>query len=320
MSGIGILLTSFVLTAVIGRFLLPLLHKWHFGQSIRECGPKEHLKKNGTPTMGGLMMIGAAILSSLLWIPLDSRIVVALWLFVGYGIIGFIDDGLKIFFKRNLGLTSKQKMALQILVAAVYLLYPGDVTVYSTNIWVPFFNVTIHMSHAVYAVFILLLLVGTTNAVNLTDGLDGLAATVTLPVMLAFAYIGYQSHLLPEALFALSIAGCCLGFLIYNHHPAKCFMGDTGSLALGGAVAAVAIGTHTELLLVIIGGIYVLEALSVMLQVGYFKLTHGKRIFRMAPLHHHFELGGLKEVEVVKRFALASCVFSLVGVGLYLMK
>lgn len=319
LSGLGILATSFVLTALFGRFLLPLLHKWHFGQSIRECGPREHLKKNGTPTMGGLMMIAAAIVASLLWIPLDSRTIVALWLFVGYGIIGFIDDGLKIFFKRNLGLTSKQKMALQILVAAVYLFYPGDVTVYSTRIWVPVVNATLDLG-AGYYLFLLLLLLGTTNAVNLTDGLDGLASSVTIPVMLAFAYIGFASGLLPEALFALAIVGCCLGFLIYNHHPAKCFMGDTGSLALGGAVAAVAIGTHTELLLVVIGGIYVLEALSVMLQVGYFKMTHGKRIFRMAPLHHHFELGGWKEVTVVKRFFLASCLFSLLGVGMYLMK
>ena len=230
-----------------------------------------------------------------------------------------IDDGLKIFFKRNLGLTSKQKMALQILVAAVYLFYPGDVTVYSTRIWVPLVNTTVDLGTGYY-LFLLLLLVGTTNAVNLTDGLDGLASSVTIPVMLAFAYIGFASGLLPEALFALSIVGCCLGFLIYNHHPAKCFMGDTGSLALGGAVAAVAIGTHTELLLVVIGGIYVLEALSVMLQVGYFKMTHGKRIFRMAPLHHHFELGGWKEIIVVKRFFLASCLFSLLGVGMYLMK
>lgn len=179
------------------------------------------------------MMIAAAIVASLLWIPLDSRTIVALWLFVGYGIIGFIDDGLKIFFKRNLGLTSKQKMALQILVAAVYLLYPGDVTVYSTRIWVPVVNATLDLG-AGYYLFLLLLLVGTTNAVNLTDGLDGLASSVTIPVMLAFAYIGFASGLLPEALFALVIVGCCLGFLIYNHHPAKCFMGDTGSLALGG--------------------------------------------------------------------------------------
>ena len=235
LSGVGILVTSFVLTALFGRFLLPLLHKWHFGQSIRECGPKEHLKKSGTPTMGGLMMIAAAIAASLLWIPLYSRTIVALWLFVGYGLIGFIDDGLKIFFKRNLGLTSKQKMALQILVAAVYLFYPGDVTVYSTRIWVPLVNTTVDLGTGYY-LFLLLLLVGTTNAVNLTDGLDGLASSVTIPVMLAFAYIGFASGLLPEALFALSIVGCCLGFLIYNHHPAKCFMGDTGSLALGGAV------------------------------------------------------------------------------------
>lgn len=317
MSSIAILATSFALTVLIGRFLLPLLHKWHFGQSIRECGPKEHLKKSGTPTMGGLMMIAAMILSTLIWVPLDARIIVALWLLVAYGAIGFIDDGLKIFFKRNLGLTAKQKMLLQILVAAVYLLYPGDVTVYSTDIWIPLLNGNVSLG-AGYYVFILLLLVGTTNAVNLTDGLDGLAASVTVPVMLAFAYIGFHSQLPSEGLFSLALVGCCLGFLVYNHHPAKVFMGDTGSLALGGAVAAAAIGTHTELLLMVIGGIYVLEALSVILQVTYFKATGGKRIFRMSPLHHHFELGGWPEVKVVKRFFLASCLFSLVGVLLYL--
>jgi len=319
MSSIGILVTSFLLTAVFGRLLLPLLHKWHFGQSIRECGPKEHLKKSGTPTMGGLMMIAAMILSALIWIPLDSRMIVALWLFVAYGAIGFIDDGLKIFFKRNLGLTAKQKMLLQILVAAVYLLYPGDVTVYSTTIWIPLVNATISLG-AGYYLFILLLLVGTTNAVNLTDGLDGLAASVTVPVMLAFAFIGFHSQLPAEGLFSLALVGCCLGFLIYNHHPAKVFMGDTGSLALGGAVAAAAIGTHTELLLVIIGGVYVMEALSVIMQVTYFKATGGKRIFRMSPLHHHFELGGWPEVKVVERFFLASCVCSLVGVLLYISR
>ena len=319
MSALGMLVTSFVLTVLFGRLLLPLLHKWHFGQSIRECGPKEHLKKSGTPTMGGLMMIAALLVSTLVWIPLSGRVFLALWLFLGYAVIGFIDDGLKIFFHRNLGLTSKQKMLLQILVAAVYLLYPGAVSVYSTSVWIPLVNTTVSLG-AGYYVFLLLLLVGTTNAVNLTDGLDGLAASVTVPVMLAFAYIGYLSHLPAEMLFALGVCGCCLGFLVYNHHPARVFMGDTGSLALGGAVAACAIATHTELLLVLIGGIYVLEALSVIMQVTYFKLTHGKRSFRMSPLHHHFELGGWPEVQVVKRFFLISCVFSLLGVLLFICR
>jgi phospho-N-acetylmuramoyl-pentapeptide-transferase len=310
-----ILATSFALTVLIGKFLIPLLHQWHFGQSIRECGPKEHMKKSGTPTMGGLMMIAAVIASNLMWNNKDAHTILALWLFVGYGLIGFIDDGLKIFFKRNLGLTSKQKMALQILVAAVYLFYPGDV--HSTNLWIPLINTTVDLGVGYY-LFILLLLVGTTNAVNLTDGLDGLAASVTVFVMLAFAVIGAIGKIWSESLFAISIVGSCLGFLVYNHHPAKVFMGDTGSLALGGAVAAAAIGTHTELLLVLIGGIYVLETLSVIIQVAYFRKTGGKRIFRMTPIHHHFELGGWPETKVVARFSLGSCLFSLLGVILYI--
>jgi phospho-N-acetylmuramoyl-pentapeptide-transferase len=317
MSEFWIVITSFALTVIIGKFLIPELHKWHFGQSIRECGPKEHMKKSGTPTMGGIMMIIAVVVACLMWIPFDPHIAVALWLFVGYGLIGFIDDGLKVFFKRNLGLTAKQKMALQILVAAVYLLYPGDV--YSTKIWVPLINTVVDLGYF-YPVFILLLLVGTTNAVNLTDGLDGLAAGVTIPVMLAFAAIASLEGLRHESLFSLALVGACIGFLRYNHHPAKVFMGDTGSLALGGAVAAAAIGTHTEILLVLIGGVYVIETVSVIMQVLYFKKTGGKRIFRMTPIHHHFELGGWPETTVVARFCLASAICSVAGFVLFLLK
>ena len=234
LSGLGILVTSFVLTALFRPVPAAPAPQMAFRPEHPGMRPQGTSEEKRHPHHGGADDIAAAIVASLLWIPLDSRTIVALWLFVGYGIIGFIDDGLKIFFKRNLGLTSKQKMALQILVAAVYLLYPGDVTVYSTRIWVPVVNATLDLG-AGYYLFLLLLLVGTTNAVNLTDGLDGLASSVTIPVMLAFAYIGFASGLLPEALFALAIVGCCLGFLIYNHHPAKCFMGDTGSLAPGGA-------------------------------------------------------------------------------------
>ena len=307
--------TAFALTVFIGKFLIPELHKWHFGQSIRECGPKEHLKKGGTPTMGGIMMILAVIAANLLWNGHDRTMYLALWLFVGYGLIGFIDDGLKIFFKRNLGLTSKQKMALQILVAGIYLFLPGDVL--SNRLWIPILNVTVNLGTAGYALFILLLLVGTTNAVNLTDGLDGIAASVTVFVMLSYSAIGFLSGERSISLFSLSIVGSCLGFLVYNHHPAKVFMGDTGSLALGGAVAAAAIGSHTELLLVIIGGVYVLETLSVIIQVTYFKLTGGKRVFRMTPIHHHFELGGWKETKVVARFSMLSLLLSLVGFFIY---
>ena len=300
-----------------GPFFIPELHKLKFGQSIREEGPKCHQKKSGTPTMGGIMMILAVIVACLMWIPFDPHIIVALWLFTGYGLIGFIDDGLKIFFKRNLGLTAKQKMALQILVAAVYLLYPGDV--YSTKIWIPLVNASVDLGYF-YPVFILLLLVGTTNAVNLTDGLDGLAVGVTIPVMLAFAAIASLAGLPHECLFSLAVFGSCVGFLRYNHYPAKVFMGDTGSLALGGAVAAAAIGTHTEILLVLIGGVYVVETVSVIMQVLYFKKTGGKRIFRMTPIHHHFELGGWPETTVVARFCLASIICSGLGVLLYVLR
>jgi phospho-N-acetylmuramoyl-pentapeptide-transferase len=317
MNEFWIVITSFALTVLIGKFLIPELRKWHFGQSIRECGPKEHMKKSGTPTMGGIMMILAVIVACLMWIPFDPHIIVALWLFTGYGLIGFIDDGLKIFFKRNLGLTAKQKMALQILVAAVYLLYPGDV--YSTKIWIPLVNASVDLGYF-YPVFILLLLVGTTNAVNLTDGLDGLAVGVTIPVMLAFAAIASLAGLPHECLFSLAVFGSCVGFLRYNHYPAKVFMGDTGSLALGGAVAAAAIGTHTEILLVLIGGVYVVETVSVIMQVLYFKKTGGKRIFRMTPIHHHFELGGWPETTVVARFCLASIICSGLGVLLYVLR
>ncbi len=319
LKGMAVLLTSFIATAGIGYMLIPLLHRLHFGQSIRECGPKEHLKKSGTPTMGGLMMLSAVAITILLWTPKDRHSLMALWLFAGYGLIGLLDDGLKIGFKRNLGLTARQKMLLQLLVAGFYLLLPGDRAFFNMDLWIPVLGKGYYLG-AGYVAFFLLLLVGTTNAVNLTDGLDGLAASVTVPVMLAYAYIAYDSQHLPEAWFSLAIVGTCLGFLLYNHHPARCFMGDTGSLALGGAVAAVAIGTRQELLLVVIGGVYVLEALSVILQVGYFKLTHGKRIFRMAPLHHHFELGGRKETSVVKLFFVMSCIFSLCGIALYLYK
>ncbi len=311
--------TSLAAAAVTGPAIIRGLKKWHFAQSVRECGPQAHLKKNGTPTMGGIIMLFAIVLSTFLWCSITPRLGVALWLLLGYGMIGFIDDSIKIIFHRNLGLTSKQKLALQILVAVVYLIHPGDVEANTTHLWVPGFNTFVDLG-IWYYLFAILLLVGTTNAVNLTDGLDGLASWVTVPVTLAFAFIAYYNVQNLVGVFALTITGAVLGFLLFNHYPAKVFMGDTGSLALGGGVAGLALLTNTELLLVLIGAVYVAEALSVMLQVAYFKYTKGKRIFRMAPLHHHYELGGLKETQVVWRFALASCFTSLVGAFLYVLK
>jgi len=319
LTGLEALLTAVAITAACGPFIIKALRAWHFGQSVRDCGPAEHQKKNGTPTMGGVMIILAIVVSTFLWCTITPRLGVALWLLVGYGIIGFLDDGIKIVFHRNLGLTSKQKLILQILVAVVYLIHPGDVGSNTSQIWIPGFNSTVDLG-IWYYLFVIFLLVGTTNAVNLTDGLDGLVSGVTLPVALAYAFIGYRNGQELVGIFALIIAGAVLGFLIFNHYPAKVFMGDTGSLALGGGVAALALLTHTELLLVIIGGIYVAEAMSVIIQVAYFKHTGGKRIFRMAPLHHHYELGGLSEVNVVKRFTLISCICALLGMLLFALK
>lgn len=308
-------MTAFIVCALVGPVLIPYLHKLKFGQSIRECGPASHMKKSGTPTMGGLMML-AALIIALLWGQFTPHVIIALVLTVGHAVIGFIDDYIKVVMKRNLGLTAKQKFLLQFILAGAYV-YFAETHIHNTELWVPFVNMTVDLGWGYY-VLAFLLLVGTTNAVNLTDGLDGLVSFVSLPVTMVFAFIAYMQGMLDLCGFSLGLTGACLGFLLFNRHPAQVFMGDTGSLALGGAVAAMALLTHTELLLVIVGGIYVAEALSVIIQVTYFRFSGGKRIFRMAPLHHHFELGGWKEVKVVRVFTFVSCVLSILGLGLWL--
>lgn len=312
---VGIPVTAFIVCALVGPVLIPYLHKLKFGQSIRECGPASHMKKSGTPTMGGLMML-AALIIALLWGQFTPHVIIALVLTVGHAVIGFIDDYIKVVMKRNLGLTAKQKFLLQFILAGAYV-YFAETHIHNTELWVPFVNMTVDLGWGYY-VLAFLLLVGTTNAVNLTDGLDGLVSFVSLPVTMVFAFIAYMQGMLDLCSFSLGLTGACLGFLLFNRHPAQVFMGDTGSLALGGAVAAMALLTHTELLLVIVGGIYVAEALSVIIQVTYFRFSGGKRIFRMAPLHHHFELGGWKEVKVVRVFTFVSCVLSILGLSLWL--
>lgn len=307
--------TAFIVCALLGPVLIPYLHKLKFGQSIRECGPASHMKKSGTPTMGGLMMLAALVLA-LFWGKFTPHVLIALVLTVGHAVIGFIDDYIKVVMKRNLGLTAKQKFLLQFILAGAYV-YFAETHLQDTSLWVPLLNVTVDFGWAYYALAFILL-VGTTNAVNLTDGLDGLVSFVSIPVTLAFAFIAYMQGMLDVSGFALGLTGACVGFLLFNRHPAQVFMGDTGSLALGGGVAALALLTHTELLLVIIGGIYVAEATSVIIQVGYFRMTGGKRFFRMAPLHHHFELGGWNEVKVVQVFTLVSMLLSAVGLWLWL--
>ena len=307
--------TAFIVCALIGPVLIPYLHKLKFGQSIRECGPASHMKKSGTPTMGGLMMLAALVLA-LCWGKFTPHVLMALVLTLGHAVIGFIDDYIKVVMKRNLGLTAKQKFLLQFILAGAYV-YFAETHLQNTNLWVPLVNITFDFGWAYYALAFILL-VGTTNAVNLTDGLDGLVSFVSVPVTLAYAFIAYMQGMLDVSGFALGLTGACLGFLLFNRHPAQVFMGDTGSLALGGGVAALALLTNTELLLVIIGGVYVAEATSVIIQVVYFRLTGGKRFFRMAPLHHHFELGGWKEVKVVECFTIVSFLLSAVGLGLWL--
>ena len=307
--------TAFIVCALIGPVLIPYLHKLKFGQSIRECGPASHMKKSGTPTMGGLMMLAALVLA-LCWGKFTPHVLMALVLTLGHAVIGFIDDYIKVVMKRNLGLTAKQKFLLQFILAGAYV-YFAETHLQNTNLWVPLVNITFDFGWAYYALAFILL-VGTTNAVNLTDGLDGLVSFVSVPVTLAYAFIAYMQGMLDVSGFALGLTGACLGFLLFNRHPAQVFMGDTVSLALGGGVAALALLTNTELLLVIIGGVYVAEATSVIIQVAYFRLTGGKRFFRMAPLHHHFELGGWKEVKVVEIFTIVSFLLSAVGLGLWL--
>ena len=304
--------TAFIVCALIGPVLIPYLHKLKFGQSIRECGPASHMKKSGTPTMGGLMILAALVLA-LCWGKFTPHVLMALVLTLGHAVIGFIDDYIKVVMKRNLGLTAKQKFLLQFILAGAYV-YFAETHLQNTNLWVPLVNITFDFGWAYYALAFILL-VGTTNAVNL---MDGLVSFVSVPVTLAYAFIAYMQGMLDVSGFALGLTGACLGFLLFNRHPAQVFMGDTGSLALGGGVAALALLTHTELLLVIIGGIYVAEATSVIIQVAYFRLTGGKRFFRMAPLHHHFELGGWKEVKVVECFTIVSFLLSAVGLGLWL--
>ena len=307
--------TAFIVCALIVPVLIPSLHKLKFGQSIRECGPASHMKKSGTPTMGGLMMLAALVLA-LCWGKFTPHVLMALVLTLGHAVIGFIDDYIKVVMKRNLGLTAKQKFLLQFILAGAYV-YFAETHLQNTTLWVPLVNITFDIGWAYYALAFILL-VGTTNAVNLTDGLDGLVSFVSVPVTLAYAFIAYMQGMLDVSGFALGLTGACLGFLLFNRHPAQVFMGDTGSLALGGGVAALALLTNTELLLVIIGGVYVAEATSVIIQVVYFRLTGGKRFFRMAPLHHHFELGGWKEVKVVEIFTIVSFLLSAVGLGLWL--
>ena len=305
-----------VLSGVLGYFLLPVLRALKAGQSIREVGPTWHNYKAGTPMMGGLMFIGALIICLLGNIPTMKEFAVFYVLGLGlcFGLVGFLDDFFKLKFKRNLGLTSLQKALLQMAVSALYLylLYlEGSLT---CDLYIPFVNITISNIHPLlYIFFAMFVIVGCVNAVNLTDGVDGLCGSVTIPVMVFFAVTAIAKQKLDLALLPAVLAGALVAYLFYNWHPAKVFMGDTGSLFLGGIVCGMAFALDIPLILVMVGLVYIVETLSVILQVGYFKLTHGKRLFKMAPIHHHFEMCGWKEVKIVLVFStvsLAMCVLA----------
>ena len=284
---------------IIGPVLIPALRRLKFGQSVRSDGPQSHLQKQGTPTMGGVMFFFSMILGTVFLAGSSSVAWFMLVCALGFGFIGFIDDYIKIVKKRSLGLTAKQKLLAQ-LVFSIALAFAADYIGISTAVTIPLLGWNIELAVG-YAFFVVFLLVGTTNAVNLTDGLDGLASGVTLIVALGYVLIGYMSGNMSVMVFAAVLMGSCLGFLVFNHHPAKVFMGDTGSLALGGAVAALAIVTKTELLLPLIGIIYVAETMSDIIQVSVYKKKK-VRVFKMAPLHHHFELCGWSEWKVVRVF------------------
>lgn len=294
-----------------GPLLIPELHKLKFGQSIREEGPKSHQAKSGTPTMGGIMIILAIVIATVAAAPLTPAVLLALFITLGHFVLGFLDDYIKVVKKRNLGLKAKQKMLGQILIAIVTMIVGTRVLGIDTTIWIPIADINLDIGIGYYFL-VLFVLVGTSNAVNLTDGLDGLASGTVAIASGAYALVCYMTGHFDLALFCVAMMMACVAFLRFNAHPAKVFMGDTGSLALGGAIAVVGILTHTEILLAIIGFVFVCEALSVIIQVISFKTT-GKRVFRMSPIHHHFELGGWKETKVVFVFWMVGLVASVVG-------
>ena len=290
---------AFILSAGIGYFLVPWLIRIKAGQSIREDGPVWHMSKAGTPTMGGIMFIAAVSIvcvtvgfSDMLMGEYGHIFVLVFALI--YGAIGFLDDYEKLRKKQNLGLTAKKKFLLQLVVAIAFIFLLRNFGYLTPNLYIPFFNVTIPVPETVYFVFAAFVIVGTVNSVNLTDGVDGLAAGTSLPVFICYACLclAWGGDFSALGIFASGVAGALLGFLIYNFNPAKVFMGDTGSLFLGGAVCAMAFAMDMPLILIPLGFMYIIETLSDIIQVAYFKATHGKRFFRMAPFHHHLEMGG----------------------------
>ena len=317
---------AFAVTALLGKWMVPLLHRINFGQTIREEGPKWHKKKNGTPTMGGFLFIIGIFLASAVCLPLYysqtgqdpylrsqslTKAVGGLLMALGFGLVGFLDDYIKVVKKRNLGLNVKQKLVLQFLVAGAYLLSLG-LSGAGTWTMIPFVG-SVDFGPAFW-ILSAIGIVAVVNAVNFTDGIDGLNASVTFFVAVTFMILSGIMYLFGMSIAAAAVAGGCLGFLVWNFNPAKVFMGDTGSLFLGGIVCALGFGVNLPVLIIPVGIIYICEILSVVIQVTYFKLTHGKRIFKMTPIHHHFEMCGWSEVKICVVFSAVTAVFGALSV------
>jgi phospho-N-acetylmuramoyl-pentapeptide-transferase len=305
------ILSAFVLALVAGPILIPLLRRLKFGQNVRSDGPQSHLKKTGTPAMGGLIFLVVTIIVCLVFSK-DKDMLLVLASTLLFGLIGFADDYIKIVKKRSLGLKAWQKIVAQLLVAIVLTFVTSGVNQVGTSILIPFTGKFLDLG-IMYMPFIIFIIIGTVNSVNLTDGLDGLAGGTTVVVMGFFSVVALVSKNEGILVFTGALIGALLGFLRFNSHPAQVFMGDTGSLALGGAVASLAVITRLPIFLAIVGAVYVAETVSVIIQMVYFKWTKGKRFFKMAPLHHHFELSGWAESKVVSVFIIAAIILCLIG-------
>lgn len=307
---------SFAISVILGPVVIPFLRRLKVGQTVRDEGPESHLKKNGTPTMGGILILFSVVVTSLLFVKDYPKIIPILFLTLGFGLIGFLDDYIKVVLKRSMGLRAWQKFALQIVVTGIFVFYLLQYTDVSLAMKVPFMD-GVYLDFGWANIPILFFVViGTVNGTNFTDGLDGLASSVTILVATFFTVvaIGTNSGIEP---ITCAVVGALLGFLLFNVHPASVFMGDTGSLALGGFVAAAAYMMQMPLFIVIVGFIYLIEVVSVIMQVTYFKATGGKRIFKMAPIHHHFELCGWSETRVVAVFSIVTallCLAALMGI------
>ncbi len=304
-------LSAFIIAAMVGPVIIPVLHRLKFGQQIREIGPSWHKKKSGTPTMGGFIFIISVILVTLIFIRQKTAIFVLVFS-LAFAAIGFADDFIKVILKRNLGLTEKQKSLLQLIASIAFIFFAFYADITDTSVIVPFLKEELTLPKWFFVIFTLFVIVGTSNSVNLTDGVDGLAASVTVVVCLFLSFVAFKMKRPEIAAFNMANAAALVGFLMYNRHPARVFMGDTGSLYLGAVVCFSAIVLKLPVILILAGGVYVLETLSVIIQVTSFKLT-GKRVFKMSPVHHHLEMCGWSERKIVLSAVAATIVLCSVS-------